>query len=290
MLATSGLQSRLQGGKIQIARRVHADLDTLQATKFRSFQRPPGIKKFGYFFSAVAAAGFGRMQKLALVVPEIETDQLAVGLATRENFHGFQGSPGSNDAHGGAQHPGGVAGIHIAESRGLFDEAAQAGCTGWADRPHHAFGTDDTSVDPRRSGENGHIIDEKPGLEIVRPIADQIKAGKQFPRVPGSEIRNERSQFNFRVGPRKPCRCYIRLGLTEIIFGVKQLPLKVAAFRKVAIDQGQVPYARSCQPGCYHRSQRSEAHNGHSLGTQKSVGFWTKKSALFRIAAHGYEL
>ena len=109
------------------------------------------------------------------------------------------------------------------------------------------------------------IVDQEPGLEIVRAVQDQVHAADDFLDVQGIDVRNKRVDLHLPVHQAELRRRRHRLGqpLRHVFFVEQDLALQVVEFDVVAIDDPDIPDARSDQMIGENQPQGTAANHGN---------------------------
>ena len=169
--------------------------------------------------------------------PSVQRPQLA-----RQELQRFGRFERRHQTDRRAEHACRVTGLfeHRREA-GRFDQARQASRFARPDRMHNSVTAYRRRVDPGPSGFDRVVIQQKPGLEIVRAVQNQIGAGEQLSDVARRQVRYhagnldlgvELAQLGFGRHRLRPC-------LPGILFIKQRLPLQIRRFHKIAVNHPQ---------------------------------------------------
>ena len=152
----------------------------------------------------------------------------------------------SNDGDGRTKNSGRVAGFVFART-GFGKDAAEARAEPGRDRELHPAAGDHTSIYQRDSVLDREVVQQIPGFEIVGAVEDDgglSRPEQQLLRIVGVDVRNVRKHLDRRIDSPDTIACGDRLGLAhDRVFLLKEhLPLQVAPFDDVAIENREPPY------------------------------------------------
>ncbi len=151
---------------------------------------------------------------------------------------------------GGGEDTGGVAGGGGAGGWGFFEDAAEAGA-GRKKCRSHAVGADGAAVDEGDCVLDGEVVEEVAGFEVVGAVEDEVGLGvaEGLLGVGGGEVANEGIDGDFGVDVREAGSGGLGFGegLTGVIFGEEGLALEIGPLDQVAVEDGEVADASSCE-------------------------------------------
>ena len=165
------------------------------------------------------------------VVPQLEHLQRAAdGFAMpAQNLDRFTSLQRGDDIDDGPQDPGRIARSRRPGWRSVLQQAAQARGFAGQDRHRLAFGTHTAAVDPGDPELDGGVVQQEPGLEVVRPVYDDVDIVQPAADRRGGHIRHDRFDLDLRVDLAELRGRGHRLGQTgrDIFLVVQHLPLEI---------------------------------------------------------------
>ena len=208
------------------------------------------------------------LHPLVRVLPQIQHHQFAVDrfLLTRKDFQCLGRLHIRDYTDRWPEHARRFAGTDFARSGTGFKHATQARRVAGDDRHRHAFGADRTAVHPRFAELHGDIVDGVTHLEVIGAIEDEIGILAEFLDVRAIDIGNDRFEFHTRVNlPHLDYGGFrFRHVVRHIGFVEQHLPLEVARFDEVAVDDADMPDTRAHEIVGEYRTERADSAERHA--------------------------
>ena len=125
-----------------------------------------------------------------------------------------------------------------------------------------AIATYGRAIDPRQSPADREVVDQIARLEIIRAIQHQLGRIQQFSDVGRRQISHLGFHRNICVDCGEPALRGNGFGQTlqRVPFVKQHLPLQIAGFDIITIDDAQAPHACPHQQRSHHRAGRTATH------------------------------